>query len=109
MSKVQLKKPAESVQTNGQSEHKKKKKPENNKKIFFYDTKTAVKKKTKATSVKPTITPPTQAEEYSCNWKKLLQVRIIYHGKLILNSCISKSQWEIHVSCFYIVCVCVCV
>lgn len=73
MSKVQLRKTAESVQTNGLSEHKKKKKPENNKKIFFYDTKTAVKKKTKATTVKPTITPPTQAEEYSCNWKKLLQ------------------------------------
>ncbi|XP_058614165.1 RNA exonuclease 4 [Onychostoma macrolepis] len=73
MSKVQLKKHAESVQTNGQSKHKKKKKPENNKKTFFYDTKTVVKKKTKPTTVKPNITPPTKAEEYSCNWKKLLQ------------------------------------
>lgn len=92
MSKVQLKKHAESVQTNGQSKHKKKKKPENNKKTFFYDTKTVVKKKTKPTTVKSNITPPTKVEEYSCNWKKLLQVRIIYRGKIIMNFCISNSQ-----------------
>ncbi|XP_043090247.1 RNA exonuclease 4 [Puntigrus tetrazona] len=69
MSKTKLKKNAESVQTNGRSEHQKKeKKHENNKKTFFYKMK---KKKTKP--VKPNITPPTKVEEYSCNWKKLLQ------------------------------------
>ncbi|XP_016306745.1 RNA exonuclease 4 isoform X2 [Sinocyclocheilus anshuiensis] len=74
MSEVKLKKHAENVQTNGQSNHeKKKKKHENNKKTFFYDTKTVVKKKTKPTTVKPNIKPPTKVEEYSCNWKKLLQ------------------------------------
>uniref|UniRef100_A0A671QQU2 RNA exonuclease 4 n=1 Tax=Sinocyclocheilus anshuiensis TaxID=1608454 RepID=A0A671QQU2_9TELE len=75
MSEVKLKKHAENVQTNGQSNHeKKKKKHENNKKTFFYDTKTVVKKKTKPTTVKPNIKPPTKVEEYSCNWKKLLQL-----------------------------------
>lgn len=87
MSEVKLKKHAESIQTNGQSKNnKKKKKHINNKKTFFYDTKTLVMKKTKPTTVKTNIEPPTTVEEYSCNWKKLLQVRIIYHGKIILNS-----------------------
>ncbi|XP_067280100.1 RNA exonuclease 4 [Pseudorasbora parva] len=73
MSKVKQNKHAESVQTNGQSEHtKKKKKPD--KKKFFYHTKQTVKKnKTKPKTVMPLIMPPTEVQEYSCNWKKLLQ------------------------------------
>ncbi|XP_042604083.1 RNA exonuclease 4-like [Cyprinus carpio] len=74
MSEVKLKKHAESIQTNGQSKNnKKKKKHINNKKTFFYDTKTLVMKKTKPITVKTNIEPPTTVEEYSCNWKKLLQ------------------------------------
>ncbi|XP_073681049.1 RNA exonuclease 4 [Garra rufa] len=74
MSKAKLRKNDESVQTNGQSKlKKKKKKPDNNKKTFFYNTTTAVKKKTEPRTVQPNITPPTNVEEYSCNWKKLLQ------------------------------------
>ncbi|XP_016325616.1 RNA exonuclease 4-like [Sinocyclocheilus anshuiensis] len=73
MSKVKLKKRAESVQTNGQSKQKKKKKHDNNKKTFFYDTTTVINKKTKPKTVKLSIMPPTKVEEYSCNWKTLLQ------------------------------------
>lgn len=101
MSKVKLNKHAESVQTNGQAKHaKKKKKPD--KKAFFFHTKPTVKQKTKPETAKPSIMPPTEAHEYSCNWKNLLQVRgIVYHGKIILNSFTSAV--------FATVCVCVCV
>ncbi|XP_067232095.1 RNA exonuclease 4 [Chanodichthys erythropterus] len=72
MSKVKLNKHAESAQTNGQSKHtKKKKKPD--RKSFFYHTKPTVKQKTKPETVKPIIKPPEEAQEYSCNWKNLLQ------------------------------------
>uniref|UniRef100_A0A8C1AKK3 RNA exonuclease 4 n=1 Tax=Cyprinus carpio carpio TaxID=630221 RepID=A0A8C1AKK3_CYPCA len=71
MSKVKLKNHAESVQTNDQ---KKKKKHDSNKKTFFYDTTTVTNKKSKPKTVKPSIIPPTKAEEYSCNWKTLLQI-----------------------------------
>lgn len=85
MSKVKQNKHAESAQTNDQSKHsKKKKKPD--RKSFFYHTKPTVKQKTKPETVKPIIKPPTEAQEYSCNWKNLLQVRgIVYHGKIKLN------------------------
>ncbi|XP_052443439.1 RNA exonuclease 4 [Carassius gibelio] len=73
MSEVKLKKHVENIHINGQSKNNKKQKHENNKKAFFYDTKTVVKKKTKPATVKRNITPPTKVEEYSCNWKKLLQ------------------------------------
>ncbi|KAK2872348.1 hypothetical protein Q8A67_022245 [Cirrhinus molitorella] len=76
MSKVKLKKRDESVQTNvnGQSKHKKKKKkPDNSKKTFFYNTTTVAKTKTEPKTVKANIAPPIKVEEYSCNWKKLLQ------------------------------------
>lgn len=83
MSEVKLNKHAESAQSNGQ-ETKKKKKPD--RKTFFYHTKPTVKQKTKPKTVNPKIMPPTEAQEYSCNWKNLLQVRgIVYHGKIILN------------------------
>ncbi|XP_052393377.1 RNA exonuclease 4 [Carassius gibelio] len=71
MSKVKLKNHAESVQTNGQ---KKKNKHDNDKKTFFYDTTTVRNKKTKPKSVKPSVMPPSKVEEYSCNWKTLLQI-----------------------------------
>ncbi|XP_051733809.1 RNA exonuclease 4 [Ctenopharyngodon idella] len=70
MSEVKLNKHAESAQTNGQ-ETKKKKKPD--RKTFFYHTKPTVKQKTKPKTVNPKIMPPTEAQEYSCNWKNLLQ------------------------------------
>jgi len=57
MSKAKPNKHAASVQTNGQAKHAKKKK--------------------KPKTVKPNIMPPTKVQEYSCNWKSLLQVRII--------------------------------
>jgi len=78
MSKAKPNKHAASVQTNGQAEHAKKKKKPDKKKTFFYHTKSAVnKEKTKPKTVKRNIMPPTEVQEYSCNWKSLLQVRII--------------------------------
>ncbi|KAG1958595.1 RNA exonuclease 4 [Pimephales promelas] len=74
MSKAKPNKHAASVQTNGQAEHAKKKKKPDKKKTFFYHTKSAVnKEKTKPKTVKRNIMPPTEVQEYSCNWKSLLQ------------------------------------
>lgn len=73
MSKVKLNKHAESVQTNGQSKHTKKKRKPDKKKKFFYHTTPTVQNQTKPKTVKPNIMPPTEVQEYSCNWKNLLQ------------------------------------
>lgn len=75
MSKVKPKKQTDRVKTNGQSKQTYKKK-KHKKNTGFFDTKTAKKMKTeKPKAANPIGKPPTDAQEYSSNWRKLLQVR----------------------------------
>lgn len=73
MSKVKPKKQTDRVKTNGQSKQTYKKK-KHKKNTGFFDTKTAKKMKTeKPKAANPIGKPPTDAQEYSSNWRKLLQ------------------------------------
>lgn len=71
MSKVKLKKHDDVVKTNGPSKNTGKKKKHSGKKAFF-PSKPQTSKETKPT--KMSIMPPTDAQEFSCNWKNLLQI-----------------------------------